>query len=208
MRPHKPASHLLFPLLMAMAFAAMAGPVVLIFTGDRGQASFGDNEIVGVNRLASASVDIQIGERSTRLIGENMAPGDRAVGAIEILNTGTLPLRFALTYDSPADPLAAWLTWDVWETGSPARCGAAPTTGTLLVNGATFGSTTSASSGVVLGNAAVGLDAGDTILEPNAGTTICMAAQLDLGAPNDVQNRRIDQELTVVAEQHTDGIGP
>ena len=206
MRAPRTRTHLLIPLLMAMAFAAMAGPVVMIYWSDRGQASFGDNEVVGVNRLASATVEIQIGERSARLIGENMAPGDRAFGSVEIFNKGTLPLRFALTYQSPADPLAAWLTWDVWESSSPQRCEAAPAAATLLVNGAIFGSTTTASSGAVLGDTAAGLDAGDTVLEPNAGTTICVAAQLDLDAPNDVQNRRIDQELTVIAEQHTDGI--
>lgn len=195
------------PILLAFFVAALVGPVALIVGTERGQAAFGDSESIGVNRLSSATVEVEIGPSSVVISGENLAPGDRAVGSIEILNTGTLPLRYAITSDMSADPLSAWLVWDIWKGSSRGTCDNAPTSIETLADGLAFRPAGGIDTPVV-GDVAVGLDPGDRILEPGAAETLCVAVVLDLQAPDSVQNRRVEQQFTVVAEQHTDGLAP
>ncbi len=189
----------LLPLLIVLGSASVLGPVALVFGTARSDAAFGDNETIGVNRLSSATVDVEVGRRSVRLVGENLAPGDRTIGSIEIVNVGTLPLRYALVAEPSTEPLLGWLTWDLWEGAGTSGCGST-TAARRLVAGLVLQPT----DGAVLGDVAVGLDRGDRIIEPGAIDTICVAARFGLDAPDSLQGRRLDQTWTVVAEQHTD----
>lgn len=195
------------PLLIAFFLAALAGPIALIAGIERGQAAFGDSETLGVNRLSSATVEVEIGPASVALSGENLAPGDRVVGSIQVVNSGTLPVRYALISEASADPLSSWLTWDVWAGSSAATCGTDQVPDDGLANGLALASA-DASVVPVLGDVAIGLDPGDRTLDPGAAETLCVAVQLDLGTPDSIQNRRLQQEFVVVAEQHTDETTP
>lgn len=188
--------------LAAFLLAALAGPIALVFGSDRTQAAFGDSETLGVNRLSSATVDVEIGLQSVAITAEALAPGDRAVGSIEIRNEGTLPIRYAIVSSITDDPLTAWLSWDLWPASSPTRCAEMPSPSDLLVSGRVLSSATDS----VLGDATVGPDPGDRILDPDTTETMCVGATFDLAAPDAVQNRRLEQQFTVVAEQYTDGL--
>ena len=122
-----------------------------------------------------------------------------------IVNGGTLPIRYALTSEATTDPLGDWLTWSLWEAPASGDCDGAPAGSETIAAGLTFGADGSADSAVV-GDVSIGLDPGDRLLDPGASETLCVGVELDLDTPDSVQNRRLDQEFTVVAEQHTDGI--
>lgn len=194
--------------VVAFLIAAMIGPLVLITSTERSQAAFGDSVTVGVNELSSATLDVEIGSRSVEIIGANLAPGDRAVGAIEVVNDGTLPLRYALVSTASEDPLGRWLAWDLWPAGDPGQCRGSSTPRDLLASRLLLGSATPTTELSVLGDVAVGLDPGDRIIEPGSSDTICLAVVFDLDAPDTLQGRRFEQSFTVVAEQNTDESAP
>jgi hypothetical protein len=194
--------------VVAFLIAAMIGPLVLITSTERSQAAFGDNVTVGVNELSSGTVDVVIGSRSVEIVGANLAPGDRAVGTIEIVNNGTLPLRYALVSTATGDPLGQWLAWDLWSATTPGQCRRANSPGDLLASRLVLGSSTPTDQLAVLGDVGVGLDPGDRTIEPGSSDTICLAVVFELDAPDTLQGRRFEQSFTVVAEQNTEEVTP
>ncbi|MBT8241289.1 MAG: hypothetical protein KJN63_08690 [Acidimicrobiia bacterium] len=188
--------------LMIFAVAALAGPILLVVGADEGSAAFGDNETVGVNRLSSATVDIEPGEDIVPITATNLAPGDRVTGSIAVNNIGTLAVRYAIVSDARPDPLSDWLRWEIWLRSDSDQCTQQPAPGELLVDGDLF----EPGSSVVLGDVTIGLDAGDRILQPGEGEALCTAVTLSLDAPDEVQARTVRHELVVVAEQHTDDL--
>lgn len=189
--------------VVAFLLAALAGPIALVFRSDRGQAAFGDNELLGVNRLSSATVDVELGSRTVQVESDNLAPGDRSVGSIEVVNVGSLPVRYAVVSDASADPLGQWLTWELWEKQAGRNCDSSPAPVDPLIAGLVLGSA-GLTSQSILGDVAVGLDPGDRILQPGSNDILCVAVTFELTAPDSVQDRRLDQGFTIVAEQHTD----
>ncbi len=179
-----------------LALAALIGPAVLILRGGRSSAAFGDNETIGANHLGAATLDIEIGATTTRLVGDLMAPGTVAVGWLDLANRGDLSLRYSIIADNGDDLLVNWLRWDVWVTTS--SCGP-PDAARLLVHGAVL---TPGGSDPLLGNALPGIDAGDRVLDPDDTERVCVAATLADDAPNTVQGRSVDQELRVAAEHN------
>ncbi|MFW2381824.1 MAG: hypothetical protein ACN4GZ_08715 [Acidimicrobiales bacterium] len=182
------------------AVAALAGPLLLLARADEGSAAFGDNETIGVNRLSSATVDVEPGEDIVPITATNLAPGDRVSGSIAVNNVGTLPIRYAVVSEGFADPLAEWLRWEIWLRPEATQCGDQPGGESVLLNGPlpTDGST------AVLGDVTIGLDPGDRVLLPGQREALCTAVTLSLDAPDEVQARTFRHELVVVAEQHTD----
>ena len=91
-------------LIVAVIAVLLVAPVVLIAVrADSGSAAFGDVEQVGRNRLSAATLDIEIGSRTTPITVSDLAPGDLVTGQVEFRNAGTLALRYAcLLYTSPS----------------------------------------------------------------------------------------------------------
>lgn len=188
--------------LGAFAAAALAGPILLLTSADRGSAAFGDNETIGVNRLSSATVDIEPGQDVVPITATNLAPGDRITGSIEVGNVGSLPVRYAIVSEGSTHALAQWLRWEIWLRPEAEQCPGQRNVGELLVDGPLLGDPVAA----VLGDVTIGLDPGDRILLPGESEALCTAVTLSLRAPDDVQSRTIRQEFIVVAEQHTDDL--
>lgn len=188
--------------LLVFAVAALAGPILVLTQADEGSAAFGDNETIGVNRLSSATVDIEPGEDIVPITATNLAPGDRVTGSIAVKNVGSLPVRYAIVSDARPDPLSDWFRWEVWPRPDSDQCTQQPAPAELLVDGALF----ERGSAAVLGDVTVGLDPGDRILQPGEGEALCTAVTLSLEAPDEVQARTVRHELVVVAEQHTDDL--
>ncbi len=198
----------LLPVAIGLAaLAVMAIPLVLTMGSERGSAAFGDSERIGANRLSSATVDIESGERTLTMVGTNLAPGDRLTGSIEVRNVGSLPLRYAIVSDLSDDPLAQWLGWTIWPGDGRTGCGADRIGAEPLIRDRTLGTTDadSVSRIALVGDPLVGLDPGDRIIQPGSTDVLCTRVTLSLEAPDSVQARRVVQELVVVAEQQTDG---
>jgi len=188
--------------LAVFAAAALAGPILLLTSADRGSAAFGDNETIGVNRLSSATVDIEPGQDVVPITATNLAPGDRLTGSIDFGNVGSLPVRYAIVSEGSADALTQWLRWEIWLRPEADQCTNQPKVEDLLVDGPLSGEPTA----VVFGDVTIGLDPGDRILLPGEREEFCTAVTLSLDAPDDVQSHTVRQEFIVVAEQHTDDL--
>ncbi len=192
--------------LVLLGVTSLIVPAALIFGLDRGQAAFGDSEEIGLNSLSSATVDIEVGERSVTMTGDNLAPGDRTIGSIEVRNEGSLPLRYALVHEPSTDPLLGWISWELWSRDPSSGCDASGIGTDALFAGPLPESSDGDGNGPIIGDVTVGLDPGDRVLQPATTETICVVATFDLAAPDSLQRHRLVQEWTVVAEQHTDGL--
>jgi hypothetical protein len=182
--------------VISAGLMALAAPVALLLAGDRGVAAFGDSAPLR-GHLSSATVDIEVGPNTVPVTVSQMAPGDRATGRIEVTNAGTLPLRYALVGEPSPGPLAPWLRWEVWDAASKGRCDSAA--GQLLADQVLDGVVPVA----FFGDAAVGPDPGDRILDPGQVEVLCLAATLALGAPDGLQNQRLVPRFRLAAEQQT-----
>lgn len=182
-----------------LALAALIGPAVLILRGGRSSAAFGDNETIGANHLGAATLDIEVGATTTRLVGDQMAPGSVAIGWLDLANGGDLPLRYSVIADNGDDLLVNWLRWDVWITATVCELsGDTP----LLVRDKLL---TPGTTDPLLGNALPGVDPGDRVLQPEQTERVCIAATVAADAPNTIQGRSVSQELMVAAEHSLSG---
>ena len=70
------ASGLVAPQALPIALLAVALPVGLLTWARTSGADFAESEDVGVNRLGSATLDVEVGPSRAALGARNMAPGD------------------------------------------------------------------------------------------------------------------------------------
>lgn len=152
-------------------------------------ASFSDIEEIPDNSLGAGTVVVVVGERSSIFEVDNMAPGDRALGVLEIVNDGTLPFRFLASATVTEGRLADELDVIAWR--STTSCGDSPPAGA-----ATWAPLTDPPATVVAGP--VGARRGR--LGPGSSMLICLAAELPLSTSNDVQAQRLEFGVTIDAE--------
>ncbi len=171
-------------LLVLLALLVVAVPFAIAWWARQSSANFAENEVIGVNRLGAATLDVEVGElRAVDLDATDMAPGDAVTGSLEMRNAGDLPLRYAITATSTGGALADWLGWDLW----PAPCEPGPGPDALLARGLRIGVT---ARPVVA----------DRTLAVGARETLCLRATLPISAPNDLQGATTTVDLAVVAE--------
>ena len=92
----------------------LAAPAVVLFSGQPVQSEFSASRRLGDNRIDTATLDIEVGRTLKTAEAENMAPGDRRLLEVELLNVGTLPLLFDLRVQPDGSELTAAMTWDQW----------------------------------------------------------------------------------------------
>lgn len=189
--------HWLLGLALLLLIAGLTGPMVIALGADRGEASFGDNETLGLNQLASASVVIDVGTNTVLLDTTAMAPGDRVGGQIVLENNGTLPLRYSLVADigDGAAELLDVLEWKIWPTPASIPCG--PAVGPFVFSGLM-------DEPAVLGNPAVGPDTGDRVVAPSTREVLCLEVALPIQVSDGLQGAAAQVDLTVIAEQATE----
>lgn len=186
-------------LCILLVVAAMTGPVVIALGADRGQAAFGDDETFGLNRLASASVAVEVGPNTVEINATAMAPGDQFTGSMVFENTGTLPLRYALVSEAQTGVvrLLDVLEWKIWPAPLSGTCG--PAVGPFLFDGFIDGTQ-------LLGDIAIGADPGDRLIQPLKQDLLCLEVTLPIGVSNAFQGSAAQVDLTLVAEQATEGL--
>ncbi len=173
--------------------AALIVPGVILVRAQRGQAAFGAAQRLGTYRLDAGTLDIEVGTRTTPIVVSNIAPGDRMVGSVELLNAGSLPLRYSLSFETSAQPLTGLLSWDIW-TASACEPGPSPAEALVSDRRLTAGSV------ALLGDPASGEDPGDRTIDPGAVELVCFAATMAIDAPDSAQGVASRHELTVAAE--------
>lgn len=175
-----------FTVLLLLLFgAALLAPLMLWLNGSTSRATASAADQVTGNRLAAASLDIEIGTDMAIFNVANMAPGDTAIGSLRLTNAGTLPLRYDITAEAEAGPLRDWLLFDLWL--APA-CDAPLDT--------TLASVTLQADRTPLLR--------DGTLEPDEDDLVCIAATLVLSAPNDAQRQSMNLALVIDAEHDLD----
>ncbi len=179
-------------LLVLLGLLVVAVPFGVAWWSRQSSATFADSELIGVNRLGAATLDLEVGNLDVDLEATNLAPGDEVTGTLELVNAGDLPLRYALTASSSGGLLADWLRWDVWA----GTCAASPGASGLVAEGLQIG----VSRRAVVGDVATGAQPGDRTLAVGASETLCLQATLPIAAPNEVQGAITTIDLAVVAE--------
>lgn len=186
--------------LVLLIIVVMAGPAVFVAVrAQEGAANFADDERLGRNRLTAARLDIAPGDRTVPIVGENLAPGDTATGAIEFVNEGTLDLRYSVraapVTDADARALAPWVTWQFsWvDAGQPCP--------RRTSNGRSYGGAQLVDGRFISGNSRTGGDAGDRILGVGGSEVLCLQAVLDIETPNSVQGVTLRTSFVAEAEQ-------
>lgn len=167
-------------------------PLVLWWRGSLSSAAFADSEVLESNHLGAATLDLEIGNGTATFSAENMAPGDVVSGQLELVNTGSLPLVFAVRGRADGDPLAEWLRFSVWRSDATCRPDAP---GPLLATDITLTPALTA----LVGDVTSPLASAGTQLSVGESTNICLGAVLLLDAPNAVQGRRTEIDLVVDA---------
>lgn len=182
-------------------FVAAAGVLFWTWTSiHRSSAAFADQETFAGNHLGTGTVDVEVGAETVRFEAENMAAGDVATGQLQLLNSGSFPIRYTLSVTTAGGPLGDVLELAAW-TGAPG-CTDEPPTGSAIWRPA-LGDSWAADRVAAAPLAAA--EPQGARLAPDDSRLLCMRALLPLSAPSSVQGERLDLVITVTAEHDVDG---
>ena len=179
-------------IVIALVLAVLLGvPALLMVRSDQTSAAISDAERLGLNNLGAATLDIELGAGTATFDADNLAPGDRFVGVLDLRNAGSLPLRYSVTTTTAASPLTEWVTVQMWPAGAE-PCGLPPATAVdhRVVEGAQ----------ALVGNPAPGGQPGDRTLVVGGAERLCFGLHVSLDAPNELQGLVLTNDLTITAE--------
>lgn len=146
-------------------------------------ASFSDRETIEGNRLGAGTLDVEVGEQTIAFSAQNMAAGDTVRGQFEVVNAGSLPLRFDISSFAPASPLREILDIRAWN--SSGACAPTPPTSAPIWS--------------VLDPGSVAPTVRQGALPVGASRLICMVATLPLDSGPAAQGQRLDLIIGVDA---------
>ena len=162
-------------------------------------ALFTDQTDVTSANVVTGSVDITTNPNATiDFSATNMAPGDSAYAKLQVVNSGSLQLRYSGTGGATA-ALGGQLRIGVYMLASAATACNAGTVGaaTLLSAPAALG----AGPTDLFGSSATGADPGDQVLAAGNQDGLCVVATLPITTGNGFQNTTTTVNLHFDAEQ-------
>ncbi|MCP4227085.1 MAG: hypothetical protein GY773_27390, partial [Actinomycetia bacterium] len=179
--------------LATVAVLALAGGIFTISS----LALFTDSESVAGNAFAAGSVDLVATPATAVVTASAMAPGDQQTASLDVANSGTLELRYAVTSTTTEDVLAGQLTLTIKSGVTTCDDANWAADGTVLYSGVlgTVATTT------VFGDVTQGSQAGDRVLAAGANEALCFNVSLPLGAANSAQGLSTTATFDFVAEQ-------
>jgi hypothetical protein len=181
-----------------LAIVAVGVPLCLSQLGSTSLARFGASEPLGPNELAAATLSVKPGAGTVPLSVIGMTPGDSVSGRVDLVNDGSLPLRYSLELSLPdstngSSLLAEALHVELWHA---TNCGTAPpTVSAILVPNRPLASATQ-----LFGDPAPGQDPGDRPISVGRVDTICYRVRLPTEVANGAQSQRLTQAFVVRAE--------
>lgn len=191
--PDEPRVQAIAAASLVVVVMAVAIPLILIRWAGTSEAEVSESDIIGLNRLGAATVDIEVGRVTTMLGTVDLAPGDTTVGSVEVGNAGSLPLRYRLTVRGSGGRLGAWLHWITWVRTSPCTQDGAARVRAAIDDPGFSGPEPGAEISI-----------GPRVLDPGNEDVLCVAAHLPLSAPNGVQGTELSVELLADAEHAID----
>ena len=134
-----------------------------------------------------------------------MAPGNKVTAPITVTNAGTLEQRYSVTsLTTGSAPLAARLRFTI-KTGVTACTNGGFGMGGIAVYGPGVLGTTAGTN--VIGDSAVGPQAGDRMLALDASEVLCAQVELPVDSDNSFKSLTAGMTLTFNAEEATDSSG-
>lgn len=180
-------------ILASIAVLALAGAVFTVSS----LALFTDSESVTGNAFTTGSVDLTATPATAVVTAAGMAPGDQVTAPLDVANSGTLELRYALSSVTTEDTLAAELVLTVKDGVTTCDDANWTADGTDLYAGV-LGTMV----GVPLvGDAAQGSQAGDRVLAAGASEVLCVNVSLPLSAGSSAEGQSTSATFTFEAEQ-------
>jgi hypothetical protein len=142
-------------------------------------------------------VDIAVTPATALFIVPAMAPGDVEVAELDVENSGTMRLRYAVDSVTTENTLAAGLTLTIKSGVTTCTEAGFDTDGSQLYSGVlgTTGGT------ALIGNPAAGADGGDRTLDAAASEPLCFRVSLPLNASDTLQSLTTTATFTFYAEQ-------
>ena len=141
---------------------------------------FTDTDTIPTNTFTVGNVNLLTAPLTTAITLANMAPGDKAYGAVTVSNPGSLGLRYSVASVTGENVLAAQMPLVIKTGLTPATCNAAGFAGGVVVAGPTIVGSTGGT--VVFGNPANGPHAGDRPLAAAANEVLCAEVTLNTTA--------------------------
>ena len=182
--------------LATIAALAVFGFALSLFTV-ASLAVFTDTEPVPGNSFGTGDVDISALPASAVFSVGAMAPGDQVTAEIDVSNSGSLDLRYALTSLTTEDLLASTLVLTVKDGVTTCDDGNWAADGSVLHSGE-LGATTALP---IFGDATQGAQGGDRVLASSASETLCFNVTLPSTVTSTVQGLNTTATFNFVAEQ-------
>jgi hypothetical protein len=132
------------------------------------------------------------------LTSSSLRPGGTIVAALQVLNSGSLSLRYAIRSTTTENALAAAIDLTVKSGVTSCTTSGFASTGTVIYGPGDLGSTTGTA---LVGSSAQGSQAGDRVLAASTNETLCLQASLPTYANPSVQNATTTATIDLVAEQ-------
>ena len=181
-------------LVAGLIFGTALATTVTAATG----AVFTDTQSVGGNTFSTGSVDISTSPTSAVVTVSDMAPGDQSTNPITVSNDGSLQLRYAIQATSTEDVLAAQLDATIKVGVTTCTSAGFGVDGTVLYGPGNIGST----SGInLVGDPALGAQAGDRTLSAAGSEVLCINVTLPLGTDNTYQSLSTTASFNFIGEQ-------
>ena len=148
-----------------------------------------DTATVPGNVFTTGTIDIATNPTEAAIGSLNMAPGDVVVAPLQVLNSGTIEFRYAMTSTTSEDTFAAMLVMNVKVGVTDCSVAGFDGDGELLYGPGVIGSPAVTP---IFGNQATGADAGDRTLAAGTDETLCIQVTL----PSDVELQTGTTEAT------------
>lgn len=187
--------------MIRVVLIAMLALGVLAGLASAGSALFTDTATIDANTFTTGSVSITTDPTTAAVTFTNMVPGDQFTAPINVTNTGTLELRYAVTsVATNADGLDLMSQLDLTIKTGVTDCSNAgfSADGTVIYGPGDLGSLAGLN---VIGDPAQGNDSGDRVLAAAAGEELCFNVTLPISTPDTYQGAATTATFTFAAEQ-------
>lgn len=182
--------------------SVIAAGVALVGLGAvASSALFTDSGTVSSNAFTNGTVVLGLTPATTALTAANMAPGDTQYGTIQVANNGTLAMRYAATAvatNADGKGLASQAQMTI-KAGVTSCDAAGFASGTTIYGPGALGTTPA--SMALIGDPAVGQQAGDRLLNAGASESLCVRVNLPLSTGNAYQAATTTATFSFSAEQ-------
>jgi hypothetical protein len=147
---------------------------------------------------ASNGLDVNSSPTTVALTTTNMVGGSSVTGTLQVLNSGSLAMRYAIKSTTTENVLADQLDLTIKSGVSTCNTANFGLSGSVLYGPDDLGKTTGLN---LVGDPAQGAQSGDRTLAGNANETLCLQVKLPVATGATYQGRTTTATIALIAEQ-------